>query len=73
MSEEYNMDNIIYVTNLIGAEDLLLGEGIVQQNRDGEPVNLTKINAHNLPYRNPQGQLVTIGQALDDIYAKMNS
>lgn len=39
--------------NLIGLEDLLVGVGVVQQTRGptgSAPVNVTRINAQNLPY-----------------------
>lgn len=45
------MSNDRVVTKaLAGAEDLLLGEGVVNQTRNGTPVNITKINASNLSY-----------------------
>lgn len=45
------MSNDRVVTKaLAGVEDLLLGEGVVNQTRNGTPVNITKINASNLSY-----------------------
>ena len=43
-------DDRLVTKALAGAEDLLLGEGVVNQTRNGTPVNITKINASNLSY-----------------------
>lgn len=43
-------DDRVVTKALAGAEDLLLGEGVVNQTRNGTPVNITKINASNLSY-----------------------
>lgn len=61
---------LIFVKDLIGAEDMLFGEGDVQQVRDGELVNVSKINAKSIPYRTPSGELITIGEALDRLFTQ---
>lgn len=64
-------DELIFVKDLIGAEDLLFGEGDVQQIRDGEVVLVSKINAETIPYRTPTGELITVKAALDYLYSKV--
>jgi len=63
-------DELLFVKDLIGAEDILFGEGEIQQIRDGELVLITKINAGSIPYRTPTGELITVKAAIDDLYAK---
>ena len=63
-------EEIIFIKDLIGAEDVLFGEGEVQQIRDGELVLVTKINAGSVPYRTPSGELTTVKEALDYLYKK---
>lgn len=63
-------DDLIFVKDLIGKEDILFGEGEVQQIRDGELVLVTKINAGSIPYRTPEGDLITVAEALDFLYAQ---
>ena len=65
------MDELIFVKDLIGAEDLLFGEGDVQQIRDGEVVLVSKINAETIPYRTPAGELINVKTALDYLYSKV--
>jgi len=43
-------DQRVIAKVLAGAEDLLLGEGVVTQSRNGLPVNVTKVGATSLPY-----------------------
>jgi len=61
-------DELLFVKDLIGKEDILFGEGEVQQIRDGELVLVTRINAESIPYRTPTGELITIKAALDFLY-----
>ena len=63
-------DELIFVKDLIGKEDLLFGEGEVQQIRDGEVVQVTMINAETIPYRTAAGDLITVKAALDYLYAQ---
>ena len=63
-------EELIFVKDLIGKEDLLFGEGEVQQIRDGEVVLVTMINAETIPYRTPSGELITVKAALDYLYAQ---
>ncbi len=62
-------DELLFIKDLIGQEDLLLGEGEVQQVRDGELVIVTRINANSIPYRKVTGEITTVGAALDELYA----
>ena len=67
MAEETQAN--VFITNLAGTEDLLLGyDADEQQIRDGEIVVTTRINAHNIPYRKPDGTIITVGLALDELY-----
>jgi len=63
-------DELLFVKDLIGAEDMLFGEGEVQQIRDGEVVKVTQINAETIPYRTPTGELITVKAALDYLYTQ---
>ena len=54
----------VFVTNKAGLEDIDFGYGTTQQIRDGEIVEITKVNAHNIPYTGT-GNYATIGEALD--------
>ena len=64
----------VFTTNLAGMEDLLLGEGTVQQIRDGEIKSITKINAYAIPYITNKkvlldGKPITnVGMALDKLF-----
>ena len=49
MSREININR-----QLLGLEDLLFGVGIVTQTRAGQSVNITRINASNLPFDETQ-------------------
>ena len=66
-------EELIFVKDLIGKEDVLFGEGEVQQIRDGEVVLISKINAETIPYRTPAGELITVKGALDYLYALSES
>jgi len=68
--KELNVDEIIFVKNLIGGEDMLFGFGTEQQIRDGEIVVISRINAHSIPYRKVNGDKVTIGDALDELFER---
>jgi len=68
MAEE--VEGLIFVKDLIGAEDIIFGEGEVQQIRDGEVVLITKINSESIPYRTPTGELITVKDALDYLYTQ---
>ncbi len=66
---ELEQENV-FITNLAGVEDLLLGLDIEQQVRDGEIKATTAINAHNIPYKKIVKGVVTIttiGDVLDDL------
>ncbi len=63
-------EELIFVKDLLGREDIMFGEGEVQQVRDGELVLITRINAHSIPYRKATGELVTVGAALDELFAR---
>ena len=43
-------DELLFVKQLGGAEDLMFGFGTTMQFREGEAVTLTKINAATIPY-----------------------
>lgn len=49
---------------LIGLEDIVFGEGTVEQTRGGQIVEITKINAANLPF----DEIHTLQEVLDAIY-----
>lgn len=49
---------------LIGLEDIVFGEGTVQQTRGGQTVEITKINAANLPFN----EINTLKEVLDATY-----
>ena len=68
---ELNVDEFLFVKNLIGAEDILFGTGTEQQIRDGEIVLISKINAHSIPYRKADGTLTSIGDVLDKLLVKV--
>jgi hypothetical protein len=63
-------ETLIFVKDLIGKEDILFGEGEVQQIRDGEVVLVSMVNAETIPYRTPAGELITVKAALDYLYAQ---
>ena len=44
------MKNIALNRQLLGVEDLLLGIGVLEQTRGGVKVNITKLNALNIPF-----------------------
>ena len=67
-NQELNVDDVVFVRNLAGAEDLLFGTGTEQQIRDGEIVLITRINATTIPYRKSDGSLISVGEALDELY-----
>lgn len=64
---EYNTDEFIFVKDVIGVEDLLLGLGATQQVRDGEFVSVTRINAESIPYRKPDGTVTNVKAVLDEL------
>ena len=66
-------EELIFVKDLIGKEDLLFGEGEVQQIRDGEVVIVTRINAESVPYRTAVGDLTTVKDALDYLYTQVTA
>ena len=70
--DEVNLDSVVFIKNLIGAEDILFGTGTEQQIRDGEIVLISSINAHSIPYRKADGTLITVGAALDELYLRGN-
>lgn len=49
---------------LIGLEDIVFGEGTVEQTRGGQTVEITKINAANLPF----DEVNTLQEVLDATY-----
>lgn len=49
---------------LIGLEDIVFGEGTVEQTRGGQTVEITKINAANLPF----DEIHTLQEVLDSTY-----
>lgn len=57
------MTDISVERNLIGREDLLLGEGVINQSRGSTIVQVTKINAANFPYDITQ----TLKQKIDSL------
>jgi len=67
------IDEIVFIKNLAGEEDILFGTGTEQQIRDGEVVLITRINAHTIPYRKADGTLISIGEALDELYVKSST
>ena len=68
--QELNVDEVIFVKNLIGSEDVLFGMGTEQQIRDGEIVVITRVNADSIPYRKANGEMITIAGALDELYER---
>ena len=69
MKEE---QDVVFVVNLAGTEDLMLGYDNETQVRDGEIVTITPINAHTLPYRKIDGTVSTIGDVMDDFFRAQN-
>lgn len=61
-------DQFIFVKNLVGVEDLLLGKGATQQLRDGEWVSVTMINAESIPYKKIDGTETNVKAALDELF-----
>ena len=59
----------VFITNLAGVEDLLLGYENEQQIRDGEIKLTSSINAHSIPYLHTDPSINTIGDALDKLFA----
>ena len=60
----------VFITNLAGIEDLLLGYDVEQQVRDGEIKGTSGINAHNIPYKrtvNGVEVITTVGIVLDEL------
>ena len=67
MAENTNieLDDIQFIRNLGGYEDLEFGIGSITQIRNGINVVVTKINAYNIPYDND----FSIGEMIDKIIA----
>ena len=66
MADE-KQDNV-FITNLAGVEDLLLGYENEQQIRDGEITVTSAINAHSIPYTHSDASINTVGDALDKLF-----
>ncbi len=64
---ELEQENV-FITNLAGVEDLLLGYENEQQIRDGEITVTSAINAHNIPYTHVDPSINTVGDALDKLF-----
>lgn len=64
----YDTDELIFVKDRIGSEDLLLGFEVIQQVRDGEFVSVTSINARNIPYKKLDGTVTNVASALDELF-----
>ncbi len=64
----YDTDELIFVKDRIGSEDLLLGFEVIQQVRDGEFVSVTSINARNIPYKKLDGTVTNVAAALDELF-----
>jgi hypothetical protein len=57
--------------NLGGKEDLLLGQGQVEQDRDGALYTITKINANHIPYSGDDetDDMISVKQVIDGLIA----
>lgn len=64
--EETDLDNVVFIKQLGGAEDLIFGFGTVMQIRNGQPVVISLINADTIPYNSED----TVKSILDKILAK---
>ena len=69
MSED---KDVVFIANLAGQEDLLLGYDTATQVRDGEIVSITPVNAHSIPYRKIDGVITTIGDVMDEFFRAQN-
>jgi len=58
-------NTIIFVKQVMAAEDMMFGFGTTAQIREGINVPLTKINAYTMPYDNTR----SVGQVLDELLA----
>ena len=69
-----DIESLVFVKDLIGAEDLMFGDGEVQQIRDGEVVVVSKINAETMPYyKESTSEWITVKTALDELYLSIGS
>ena len=61
--------------NFGGKEDLLWGQGQVEQDRDGALYTITKINAAHIPYSGDDetNDMVSIKQTIDDLIASSST
>ncbi len=57
--------------NFGGVEDLVFGQGAVEQDRDGANYTITKINATHIPYTGDDAtnDMVSVKQVIDDLLA----
>ena len=62
-------EKLIFVKQLAGAEDLLLGIGSTAQIRNGENVSIEMINASNIPYDSTR----SIKDVLDELLSTRSS
>jgi len=58
------IDDLVFVRQKAGVEDLIFGLGATSQVREGENVTVNKINSGSLPYTDTK----TVEEALTDIY-----
>ena len=61
-------NDVVFVVNLAGKEDLMLGYDTQTQVRDGEIVTITSLSAHEIPYRKLDGTVTTIGDVMDEFF-----
>ena len=58
------IDDLVFVRQKAGVEDLLFGLGATSQVREGENVTVNKINAGTIPFTDTK----TVEEALTEIY-----
>lgn len=61
--------------NFGGEEDLIFGQGAVEQDRDGANYTITKINATHIPYTGDEetNNMVSLKQTMDDLIASSST
>ncbi len=60
--------------NFGGKEDLIFGQGAVEQDRDGANYTITKINASHIPYSGDEStnDMKSVKETIDEIIASSN-
>lgn len=64
--EVADLNDVVFIKQLGGAEDLIFGFGTIMQIRNGQPVVVSLINADTIPYNSED----TVKSIIDKILTK---